>query len=111
MTSYIGSIQWLNEMEDEPEDVTVEILEEADEHQVFFGIGEGLPIQVVYADEDSNGYPVGVNFILAPTEAGVTGSGPLTITLIHEPMKPNDGTVESAGGSTDITTTFDLVVE
>ena len=66
---------------------------------------------VVYADEDSNGYPVGVNFILAPTEAGVTGSGPLTITLIHEPMKPNDGTVESAGGSTDITTTFDLVVE
>ena len=57
MTSYIGSIQWLNEMEDEPEDVTVEILEEADEHQVFFGIGEGLPIQVVYADEDSRRIP------------------------------------------------------
>ena len=110
MTSYIGSIQWLNEMEDEPEDVTVEILEEADEHQVFFGIGEGLPIQVVYADEDSNGYPVGVNFILAPTEAGVTGSGPLTVTLIHEPTKPNDG-LDSAGGSIDIQTTFDLVVE
>ena len=110
MTSYIGSIQWLNEMEDEPEDITVEILEEADEHQVFFGIGEGLPIQVVYADEDSNGYPVGVNFILAPTEAGVTGSGPLTVTLIHEPTKPNDG-LDSAGGSIDIQTTFDLVVE
>ena len=110
MTSYIGSIQWLNEMEDEPEDVTVEILEEADEHQVFFGIGEGLPIQVVYADEDSNGYPVGVNFILAPTEAGVTGSGPLTVTLVHEPTKPNDG-LDSAGGSIDIQTTFDLVVE
>jgi hypothetical protein len=110
MTSYIGSIQWLNEMEDEPEDITVEVLEEADEHQVFFGIGEGLPIQVVYADEDSNGYPVGVNFILAPTEAGVTGSGPLTVTLIHEPTKPNDG-LDSAGGSIDIQTTFDLVVE
>jgi hypothetical protein len=110
MTSYIGSIQWLNEMEDEPEDITEEVLEEADEHQVFFGIGEGLPIQVVYADEDSNGYPVGVNFILAPTEAGVTGSGPLTVTLIHEPTKPNDG-LDSAGGSIDIQTTFDLVVE
>ena len=84
MTSYIGSIQWLNEMEDEPEDITVEILEEADEHQVFFGIGDGLPIQVVYADEDGDGNPVGVNFILAPTEAGVTGSGPITdITLIQ----------------------------
>jgi len=111
MTSYSGSIQWLNEMEDEPEDITEEILEEDDEHQVFFSIGEGLPVQVIYADEDGNGNPVGVYFILAPTEAGVTGSGPLTITLIHEPMKPNDGTVESAGGSTDIQTTFDLVVE
>ena len=111
MTSYSGSIQWLNEMEDEPEDITLEILEEDDEHQVFFSIGEGLPIQVIYADEDGNGNPVGVYFILAPTEAGVTGSGPLTVTLIHEPTKPNDGTVESAGGSTDITTTFDLVVE
>ena len=110
MTSYIGSIQWLNEMEDEPEDITVEILEEADEHQVFFGIGEGLPIQVVYADEDGDGNPVGVNFILAPTEAGVTGSGPLTVTLVHEPTKPNDG-LDSAGGSIDIQTIFDLVVE
>ena len=111
MTSYSGSIMWLNEMEDPAEDITVEVLEEADEHQVFFEIGDGLPIQVLYADEDSMGNPVGQTFILAPTEAGVTGSGPLTITLIHEPMKPNDGTVESAGGSTDITTTFDLVVE
>ena len=115
MTSYIGSIQWLNEMEDEPEDITVEILEEADEHQVFFGIGDGLPIQVVYADEDGDGNPVGVNFILAPTEAGVTGSGPLTVTLVHVPVKPNEGDLDSgyeAGGSSiDIQTTFDLVVE
>ena len=78
---------------------------------MFFSIGEGLPVQVIYADEDGNGNPVGVYFILAPTEAGVTGSGPLTVTLVHEPTKPNDGTVESAGGSIDIQTTFDLVVE
>ena len=112
MTSYSGSIQWLNEMEDEPEDITLEILEEDDEHQVFFSIGEGLPIQVIYADEDGNGNPVGVYFILAPTEAGVTGSGPLTVTLVHQPVKPNDGTYsEEIGGSIDIQTTFDLVVE
>ena len=52
-----------------------------------------------------------MNFILAPMEEGATGSGLLTFTLVYEPIKPNDGTVESAGGSTDITTTFDLVVE
>ena len=111
-TSYSGSIIWLNELEDPAENVTLEIVEEADEHQVFFTIGDGLPIQVLYADVDSNGYPVGVDFILAPTEAGVTGSGTLTVTLIHEPVKPNDGTYsDSVGGSIDIQTTFDLVVE
>ena len=102
----------IRDSEDPPENVTIEILEEADEHQVFFTIGDGLPIQVLYADVDSNGYPVGVDFILAPTEAGVTGSGTLTVTLIHEPVKPNDGTYsDSVGGSIDIQTTFDLVVE
>ena len=35
-SSYSGSIEWLNEMEDPAEDVTEEIVEEADEHQVFF---------------------------------------------------------------------------
>jgi uncharacterized protein (TIGR02145 family) len=110
-TSYSGSIEWLNELEDPPEDFTMEILDEQDEHQVFFEIGDGLPIQVIYADEDSMGNPVGVNFILAPTQAGVTGSGSLTITLVYEPVKPNDGTVDSAGGSIDIQASFPVVVE
>ena len=114
MTSYSGSIQWLNEMEDEPEDITIEVLEEDDEHQVFFSIGEGLPVQVIYTDEDGNGNPIGVNFILAPTEAGVTGSGSLTVTLVHEPLKPNDGDLAlalSEEGSVDIETSFDVLVE
>lgn len=116
MTSYFGTIQFLNEMEEEPEDITVEVLEEADEHQVFFNIGDGLPIQVVYADEDGDGNPIGVNFYLAPIDdTGVTGSGPLTVTLVHVPVKPNDGDLDSgyeAGvSSIDIQATFDLVVE
>ena len=35
-TTYTGSIVWLNEMEDPAEDITLEIVEEQDEHQVFF---------------------------------------------------------------------------
>jgi len=106
--TYAGSIEWLNEMEDEPEVITEEILEEADEHQVFFSAGGGLDVTFEYVDFDSNGLPLGTMFSLTPNSAG---EGTITITLIHEPMKPNDGTVESAGGSTDITTTFDVVVE
>ena len=111
ITSYSGSIQFLNEMEEDPEDITLEILEEADAHQVFFNISEGLPIQVVYADFDSNGEPLGVNFILAPMEEGATGSGLLTFTLVYEPIKPNDGTLGSAGGSIEIQTSFNVVIE
>ena len=38
------------------------------------------------------------------------GSGTVTVTLIHEPMKPNDGTVDTAGGSIDIQTSFPVTV-
>ena len=104
-TSYAGSIQWLNEMEDPAEDITEEILEEADEHQVFFS--SNLDVDFVYSDFDSNDLPLGTQFILAPNAAG---SGTITITLVHEPAKPNDG-LDSAGGSIDIQTTFSVTVE
>ena len=91
-SSYSGSIEWLNEMEDPAEDITEEIVEEADEHQVFFSTN-GLNLDFVYGDFDSNGNPVGTQFVLAPNAAG---SGTITITLVHEPAKPNDG-LDTAG--------------
>ena len=105
-SSYSGSIEWLNEMEDPAEDITEEIVEEADEHQVFFSTS-GLNLDFVYGDFDSNGNPVGTQFVLAPNAAG---SGTITITLVHEPAKPNDG-LDTAGGSIDIQTTFSVTVE
>ena len=36
--------------------------------------------------------------------------GSLTVTLRHEPVKPNDG-LDSAGGETDIATSFDVTIE
>tara|TARA_Y100000766_G_scaffold63815_1_gene53135 strand:- start:577 stop:1122 length:546 start_codon:yes stop_codon:yes gene_type:complete len=102
---YVGAISWLNEMEDPAEDVTEEILEEADEHQVFFN-ANGVDMYFEYADSDSNGNPLGVMFVVAPYS---TGSGSLTITLVHEPTKPNDG-LGTAGGSIDIQTTFPVTV-
>ena len=110
VTSYSGSIEWLNEMEDPAEDVTEEILEEADEHQVFFTASTGLPLEFAYVDTDSNGNPLGTQFIVAPTSEGATGSGTITITLVHEPTKPNDG-LDTAGGEIDIQTTFSVTVE
>ena len=105
-TSYSGSIVWLNEMEDPAENITEEIVEEQDEHQVFFSAA-GVAMEFVYMDFDSNNNPVGTQFVLAPLGAG---SGSVTITLVHEPTKPNDG-LDTAGGSIDIQTTFPVTVD
>ena len=105
--TYTGSIVWLNEMEDPAENITEEIIEEQDEHQVFFSAA-GVGIDFDYVDFDSNGHPVGTQFTLTAAEG--PGSGSVTITLVHEPTKPNDG-LDSAGGSIDIQTTFPVTVE
>ena len=106
-TQYQGAVQFLNETEDPAEDITQEVIEEADEHQVFYTVGEGLNITTTYLDSDSNGNPLGVSITL---ETGEASSGSLTVTLRHEPVKPNDG-LESAGGETDISTSFDVSVQ
>ena len=93
-------------MEEEPEDITLEILAEDDEHQVFFSAA-GVPMQFAYVDFDGDNNPLGTQFVLAPLG---TGSGSVTITLVHEPTKPNDG-LDTAGGEIDIQTTFPVNVE
>lgn len=106
-TSYDGSIVLLNETETPAEDITEEVAEEAEEHQFIFGISGSISA-VDYADQDGNGNPVGILFELSTADAG---SGSLTVTLRHEPVKPNDGTLAGAGGETDITQTFSVTVE
>ena len=106
-TQYQGAVRFLNETETPAEEITDEVIEEADEHQVFYTISEGLNITTTYLDFDSNGNPLGINITL---ETGEASSGSLTITLRHEPVKPNDG-LDSAGGETDVTTTFDVSIE
>ena len=44
-------------------------------------------------------------------KTSVIGSDTLTITLKHEPTKPNDGTLASAGGETDIEVSFPINVQ
>jgi len=106
-TQYQGAVRFLNETETPAEEITEEVIEEADEHQVFYTVSEGLNITTTYQDFDSNDNPLGVNITL---ETGEASSGSLTVTLRHEPVKPNDG-LDSAGGETDIATSFDVTIE
>lgn len=110
-TTYTGEIQVLNELENPAEDITLEVKEEADEHQFFITPSNNIAT-IMYTDSDGNGDPIGVEFTLT---TGAAGSGNLTITLKHEPNKAgvgvSDGDITNAGGETDVERTFSITVQ
>jgi len=105
--TYNGSIILLNETESPAENITTEVEEEAEEHQFFYTIGDGLDATTEYDNFDSDGNPLGTKFILT---AGAASSGTLTFTLRHEPVKPNSG-LGDAGGETDIAASFNVIIQ
>ena len=124
-TTYDLGITVLNDEEDPIEDITLEIIDEMDEHQVFFtgSVIDDGSVTFTYEDEDSNGLPLGLDNTLTGVAAG---SGDLVITLQH--MAEQDGNpVKRAGmaddvaaeglagiageGAADFSIAFDLVVE
>lgn len=129
-TTYALSVRFLNELEDPAEDITEEVAEEDDEHQVFFtgtavdgpaGTGSAAVVTHAYDDEDGDGAPIGLDSTISTTGAG---SGSFIVTLQHLP--PEDGSpvktatladeVASGGlsalpGEADASVTFTLTVE
>ncbi|MEN8928705.1 MAG: type 1 periplasmic binding fold superfamily protein [Flavobacteriales bacterium] len=110
-TSYTGAIELLNETESPAEDITAEVAEEDDEHQLFFE-PSASDISVAYTDMDDDGNPIGLATTLT-TMAASTGT--IKITLRHEPAKSaagvSAGDITNAGGETDIEVTFSLDVQ
>jgi predicted RNA binding protein with dsRBD fold (UPF0201 family) len=110
-TSYTGAVEFRNELEDPYEDITVEVLEEALEHQVFYNYTSDLGM-ISYSDEDADGNPIGLN---VSYETSSSASGTITITLRHEPNKSgagvNEGDITNAGGETDVAVSFDVEVQ
>jgi hypothetical protein len=122
--TYTVTVGFENRLEAPPEDITAEVADEADEHQVFLtgsavdgpaSDQPGAPLTHTYADQDSNGLPIGLENTI------VAGSGPgeLTVTLRHmppindQPTKTadtaaavRDGGFSSIGGENDVQVTF-----
>lgn len=109
-TTYLGSVEFLNELENPVEDITAEVEEEGVDHQLFFELTNSLGT-ITYDDVDDNGNPIGLEFTLV---TGNAGTGTLTLTLRHEPNKEasgvSDGDITNAGGSTDAEVSFPITV-
>lgn len=103
--AYTMSLQFLNGLEDPPEDLTPEIDDEADQHQVFFtgsgvegpatGTNAAAVITQAYADTDAGGLPVGLSNDVTTVR---TGTGELIVTLRHMPPE-NGEPVKTAGAA------------
>ena len=124
---YDLAVAFQNALEDPPEDITLEVRDEAIEHQVLFTgssvVGPATantvgPLMHSYADTDDHGLPIG----LASSIVASAGTGDLIVTLRHmPPEEPPEKAADSAanvatggfsaiGGSTDAQVTFSVTV-
>lgn len=111
-TTYSVTAQFLNESEIPAEDITAEIMDEAEEHQVFYLIEPGLEMDYAYQDTDADGNPLG---LITEFYTGAPGSGELQVVLRHEPTKDAQGVsvgdITNAGGETDVEVTFEVTIQ
>lgn len=111
-TTYDASIEVLNELEDPAEDITLEIMEEDDEHQFFFTISPDVGT-TAYSDADDDGNPIGLEFTFTTGNTATTGG--FVVTLRHEPDKNapgvSEGLINNAGGETDIEQAWQVTVQ
>lgn len=112
--TYNGTVTFKNESVTPSQDITPEIIEEGDEHQVFYqktGTLNAFTYGTAASNLDKNGKPIGLQTVFTTT--GVA-SGTLTITLKHEPNKSAanvaSGDITNAGGATDAEVTFNIEV-
>jgi len=129
--TYTVTTAFINELEDPAEDMTPEITDEKDEHQVFFSgtavegpantANADAVVTHAYADTDNNGLPVGLTNTFVAT---ATGNGVMSVLLRHMPpvndtaVKVADlagvmdtGSATDLPGSTDINVDFNVIVD
>lgn len=112
--TYNGNVTFKNELANPAQDITPEIIEEGDEHQLFYqktGTLNAFTYGTASNNFDKNGKPVGLQSVFVTTGEA---SGKLTITLRHEPNKSGEnvanGDITNAKGSTDAEVSFPISV-
>ena len=111
-STYHVSIFFYNDSDpDNIEDVTSEIIEEADVHQVFYEMTEipGFSIAAASDDtKDSNGNPL---FLKTNWTTTSETSGDVMAYLLHEPTSKTGSTRADFGGAIDVQIEFEVHVE
>jgi hypothetical protein len=111
-SSYLFEIRFYNDEDpNNIEDVTQEIIDEADEHHVFYELVDGTNITIESGPGDtmdSNSNPLNRITRWTITDAGVADA---FAYLIHEPTSKTGTTRNDFGGATDVELEFEVHVE
>ncbi|MBK9107776.1 MAG: type 1 periplasmic binding fold superfamily protein [Saprospiraceae bacterium] len=110
-TEYSAVILLLNESLSPAINISDEVDAEKEEHQFFYSSSGTTILDISYADQDANAYPLGAQFTLKSAQAGQTN---LKVVLRHAPDKSapgvSQGNIANAGGETDIEVDFNIIV-
>tara|TARA_B100001250_G_scaffold407237_1_gene427660 strand:+ start:679 stop:1245 length:567 start_codon:yes stop_codon:yes gene_type:complete len=93
------------------EDITLEVIEEVDEHYCLWEIAGLSDFTITSASTDysgSDGIPIN---LVTDWSTGGAESGNIKVTLIHEPTTKSGTNRASFGGETDIELTFPTTVQ
>lgn len=105
---YLGSVQFENRAESPAKNITEEVLDDADEHQVFYAVSDSLG-KVTVLDKDGRGLPLGLVFSISTTTTAAAVPGRLTLSLYHYESESSKNGTDPAD-ETDVEVTFPLLV-
>ena len=94
----------------EVDNITEEVIEEADEHFVFFQVNSAALTIAAASDDvtDSDGVTINLNTQWTTTDAS---SGVVLVYLVHEPTSKTGATRSALGGSTDVELNFPVQIQ
>ena len=110
-TDYKTSIEFYDASDpNDVENMTLEVIEEADEHYIFYEVS-GVGLNITSASDDVIGAEskgININTDWNTTDNGL---GTLRVSLIHQPTNVSGTDRAAIGGETDIEVDWPIVVE
>lgn len=114
-TAYTGGVTFFNDLENPPEDITLEVEAEAEDHRIYHIVGGNLAglVTVDQLDLDANSLPVGLTYRVTPNAGIASGTtGTLRILLKHYgEVDKTAGANPSDAAETDIDVTFNISIQ